>query len=196
MWQLLLLTSQEVEYLRLSLPLGNGNKPGFLGGNGKSPFATVERCHPLSNPKCRNGNIFWGKILAKNPTKNVRSSQHCMHYLLHWVLCFLLSFTECLGFMLDFWKSFLRNPTLSLIFWSGWRQTALALLEHCLLKNGTAVLTQIHTILILFSRECVGLNWPCFASVTFPCCDIALALCPWCLRPACFFRYTSCVLFI
>ena len=90
-------------------------------------FATTEWCYPWSSPEHRNGNICWGKILAKNPTKKVMPSQHWVGYSLHWVLCFLFSFSEHLGFILEFWKSFLGNPTLSSIFWSGWRQVALAL---------------------------------------------------------------------
>lgn len=168
MWQLLLLITQDAEELRLSLPLGNGNKPGLLGCNEKSHlyFCPVEWCHPLSSPECRKRNTSWGKILAKSPQKKVRSSQHWMDYSLYWVLGFLFSFTEHLGFILDFRKTFLGNPTLSSKFWSGLEAGSPGTLVYCLLKNGTALLIRICTILVLSSRECVGLNLPPFSSAT------------------------------
>lgn len=44
-----------------------------LEATGKVIFtsATVEWCHLWSSPQCRNGNIYWGKILAKNLQKNL-----------------------------------------------------------------------------------------------------------------------------
>lgn len=129
-------------------------------------FATIEWCHQLSIPEYRKRNTYWGKILPKNPQKKYRSSQHWMDYSLHWVLWFLFSFTEHLGFILYFWKSFLGNSTLSSKFWSGLKAGSPGTLVYCLLKKGTAVLTWIHNILVLFSRECVGLNLPYFSSAT------------------------------
>lgn len=130
-WQLLLLISQEAEYhwLSLHLEMETIYQSSWLEAVEKVifTFAIVECHHPWSSPECRNGNICWGKILAKNPTKKPSSSQHWMDYSLHWVLLVLLSFTEYFGLILDFWKSFLGNPTLLSVFWSGGKQADLTL---------------------------------------------------------------------
>lgn len=89
-----------------------------------------------------------------------------MDYSLYWVLGFLFPFTEHLGFILDFRKTFLGNPTLSSKFWSGLEAGSPGTLVYCLLKNGTALLIRIRTVLVLFSRECVCLNLPPFPSAT------------------------------
>jgi len=94
-WQLLLLISQKAEYLRLSLPLGNGKKPGLLGGNGKSHLCFfLPQLSDVTHEAAQSiemetsvGERFWQRILQKKLCP--RSTGWVTHSTGFCVFCFL-----------------------------------------------------------------------------------------------------------